>query len=456
MTTDCNTDGMVPRARYLREKLAREEAERLLEAKSRELFTLNRILEAEARRLDAAVAERTLELESALANAEAGTRAKAQFLANMSHEIRTPLNGVLGMAQSLLQDQLTPPQREKVSIIVESGQSLTTLLNDVLDLSKIEAGKLEIAPVAGDLLHLVRRTRQLFESRAEEKNIAIRVMHDQAMQTRLLYDPVRVRQCLDNLLSNAIKFTPRGSIDIIVSTSLQDSDATRVEIEVRDTGIGMSEETRARLFHAFTQADAETTRRFGGSGLGLAISRHLARLMGGDVSVRSAEGRGSSFTLTFMAQRTREEDALPHTITQAPVTQANLLRGVRALLVDDNAINRQVIKLFLGPQGLTIVEAANGQEALDKLASEPFEIVLLDVHMPVMDGREAIRRIRASAEAWQNVPVIALTADAMSGDRERFLALGMDDYVSKPVDQRELISKIARFVLEPRATTPVS
>ncbi len=443
----------VSRERYLRERMAREEAERLLEAKSRELFEANQKLEAEARRLDATVAARTMELREAVSRAEAGTRTKAQFLANMSHEIRTPLNAVLGMAQSLLDDALQEVQRDKVAIIVESGRSLTALLNDVLDLTKIEAGKLEITPIPGDLRATLRRTCQLFEAQAEEKGLALTLVFDSDLPPRLSYDPVRIGQCVTNLVSNAIKFTHTGHVTVSVSATEEVDGLHRVRIDVMDTGIGMSEDTQTRLFAIFTQADGAITRRFGGTGLGLAISRQLARLMDGDLTVRSVEGRGSTFSLSLSIWDVPEvapAEPKPGMATAGFAQPSRALRGVRVLLTDDNAINRQVVKLFLAPLGLEVVEAENGQEALDALAARPFDIVLLDVHMPVMDGREAIGRIRLSSEAWCSVPVIALTADAMAGDRERFIALGMTDYLSKPVDQRELVSKIAKYTAECR------
>ena len=442
-------DETVSRARYLRERKAREEAERLLEVKSREVFEANRRLETEARRLDAAVAARTADLETALAKAEAGERAKAQFLANMSHEIRTPLNGVVGMAQALMLEDLTPAQREKIDIIVSSGHSLTALLNDVLDISKIDAGKIEIAPVVGDVLDLLHHTHQLFEIEAAEKGIQLRLWHEPGIPRALLFDPVRVRQCLDNLVANAIKFTSRGSVEMLVGAARRGTDWC-VRIDVRDTGIGISEETQQRLFQAFTQADSETTRRFGGTGLGLTISRQLARLMGGDISLQSEEGRGSTFTFTFAASPAQDEATPSHMAGRVAETPgergATPLRGMRILLVDDNAVNRQIIRLFLVPCEVEIVEATNGREALDLLAAHEFDIVLLDVHMPVMDGCEAIRLIRASGQNWSALPVIALTADAMIGDREKYLALGMSDYMSKPVDRRELLASLTRYL----------
>ncbi len=387
-----------------------------------------------------------LALIEAKHQAEAATVAKSNFLASMSHEIRTPLNGVLGMAQSLVNDGLLADQREKVDVILESGKTLTALLNDVLDLSKIEAGKMEIAATDGDMGQTFERLRQLFLSKAVERGLNIDLDIQPGMPAMLHYDPVRVRQCVGNLLSNAIKFTERGHVSMVVSAEKAELSQWRIKVAITDTGIGMTDAVRARLFSTFTQADATITRRFGGTGLGLAITRQLAQLMGGDVAVESEPGEGSTFTLTFLADSVNELAPSVTVDSQYPApSDATMkrLRGLKVLLVDDNAVNRQVVKLFLAQLSPKFVEAVNGQEALDRLHDEKFDIVLLDVHMPVMDGKEAIRHIRASSNEWRSLPVIALTADAMSGDREKYLALGMSDYVSKPLDQRELTAKIA-------------
>jgi CheY-like chemotaxis protein len=364
----------------------------------------------------------------------------------MSHEIRTPLNGILGMTQVLQADNLTDIQKEHLNVISESGQTLMALLNDVLDISKIEAGKLEITSVDGELEITIERVRQLFQVHAEERGIAVSLEISDHLPKRLRYDPVRIRQCVANLVSNAIKFTERGRITIHVGGSHLSSGAWQVCVSVSDTGIGMDEETLSRLFGAFNQADATITRRFGGTGLGLAITRQLARLMGGDVTVESRPGEGSTFHFTFTAEagapsKPAEPAAKASPADQTDKSHMRQVLGARVLLVDDNTVNRQVVKLFMTQLAPVIVEAANGAEALERLEEHAFDIVLLDVHMPVMDGKEAIRRIRASDKPWRDIPVIALTADAMSGDKERYLSLGMSDYISKPIDARELATK---------------
>lgn len=459
-------------------------------------------------------AERTRakELKKARRAAEAASEAKSEFLAAMSHEIRTPLNGILGMAQALGSRDISPEELDMVSIILESSKSLMTILNDILDLSKIEAGKLEICPVSGDLRHKLTRLQKFYAPTAEEKGLYLKLVIDPHVPGMLVFDPVRMRQAVSNLISNALKFTSTGGIIVAVkSTAIEGhADKHMVTIHVSDTGIGISAEQRQNLFNNFSQADSSTTRKFGGTGLGLAIARRLARMMGGDIKVNSQAGKGSVFTLTFMAdigdavaprdhttelelvlasQRNtttqtasapippppepgpqpvfvssvrksaaseldgmidvssdwiEQSDTFParERATEMVARSTNSLRGLRVLIVDDNSVNRRVARLLIEPQGLIATEAENGREALDMLVREPFDMVLLDMHMPVMDGREAIKAIRASSEAWQKIPVIALTADAMSGDREKCLALGMDGYVAKPVDQRELFVEI--------------
>jgi signal transduction histidine kinase/FixJ family two-component response regulator len=392
---------------------------------------------------NARVQKAKMALEAARDEAEAATLAKSQFLANMSHEIRTPLNGVLGMAQALEGRELDPEVRDMIATIRDSGNTLMAILNDVLDLSKIEAGKLEVSAIDGHLMHTLSRVYKLFKPKADERGIGLALASNADFPDHLCYDPVRVRQCVSNLVSNAIKFTRHGSVNVRVSSTPAANGRLCVAVKVIDTGVGMDEATRAKLFEEFTQADGSTTRNFGGTGLGLAISRKLARLMGGDIVVESELGVGSTFTLTFLADPAKQVSGNSSVAKSAP-PQPGRLRDARLLLAEDNAVNRQVVRLFLQPQGAIITEAVNGAEALELLAKQEFDLVLLDVHMPVMDGIEAIARIRASDAAWGRLPVIALTADAMSGDRERLIAMGMTGYVSKPIDQKELLSEIGR------------
>jgi signal transduction histidine kinase/ActR/RegA family two-component response regulator len=372
---------------------------------------------------------------------KAESNAKSAFLANMSHEIRTPLNGMLGMAQALAQDELAPGQRAKVDLLLDSGRTLMTVVNDILDLSKITAGKMDLAPVEVDLAQQLRAAVDLFRPRAQEKSLHIDLVIDIDMPRRMRLDPVRARQCFNNLLSNAIKFTHEGQVTVAARVARRHGEPLKVEIDVADTGEGMDADQVSRLFSDFSQVDDTTNRRFGGTGLGLAISRRLARVMGGDITVVSSPGKGSTFRLTVTAEEATGPVAVDADGTRLPPRAT--LRGKRVLLVDDNAINRRVVQMFLAPYGPEVAEAANGREALDRLARDSFDVVLMDVHMPVMDGVEAIRCVRASGQDWADIPAIMLTADAMQGDRERYLATGANGYVSKPIDQRELLTAIA-------------
>ena len=396
--------------------------------------------------------EHQRKLRHAKREALAASEAKSEFLASMSHEIRTPLNGILGMAQALGHRDLKADECEMVDAILDCSKSLMTLLNDILDLSKIEAGKLEITPIADDLRHKLRRTESFYRPKADEKGLSFRVIVDKGVPSKLEFDPVRLRQCVDNLVSNALKFTHKGGVILAATTEESDTPGRiRLKMHVSDTGIGMNAEQVDNLFQNFQQADHSTTRSYGGTGLGLSISRKLARQMGGDITVVSKPGKGSIFTLTLEAGVVASQPAAPQPVQieesgtdAAPASTADnvSMTGKTALIVDDNHINRRVARLFVEPMGLKVLEADSGMQALEQLEHKPIDIVLLDIHMPEMDGPETLDRIRASNEAWADVPVIALTADAMAGDRERYLSLGMSGYVAKPIDERQLMSSL--------------
>ncbi|MFT4251276.1 MAG: ATP-binding protein [Caulobacter sp.] len=397
-------------------------------------------------------------LKDARGRAEAASDAKSAFLAVMSHELRTPLNGMLGMAQALRADRagvdgLGVGQREQIDLLIDSGETLLVLLNDILDLSKIEAGKLEIAPTAGDLVQTVGRLVNGFQPTAREKGLLLSFDVVGDPPPCLTFDVVRVRQCVANLVSNALKFTSEGKVAVTLSCAPEpNSGRQSVRLTVSDTGIGMAPATLNKLFGAFTQADASTTRNYGGSGLGLNITRRLAEMMGGSVTVRSREGEGSLFTLRFMADVAVGDAAETPAAEPAALEMDALaaLGGARMLVVDDHPVNRRVIRLFLEPFGCELVEVENGQEALDAVAAHGFDIVLMDVNMPVMDGLEATRRLRADPR-WARLPIVALTADVMQTQIRTCLEAGMDAHVAKPIDMRNLLSVLAQVVVAAQA-----
>ncbi|GEM_PF-2664756 len=383
-------------------------------------------------------------LELAKSQAEAASQAKSEFLALMSHELRTPLNGMLGIAQSMKLEPLAPSQYEQVDLLEESGRTLLALLNDVLDLAKIEAGKLEIAPITSDLAHLADRVVRLNVPLARERGTQITLLIDEAMPGSLVFDPLRVRQCLANLISNAVKFTPAGQIQVRVSCEpAQEAGAVMAKIVVADTGVGMSPQVLEKLFTPFVQADAATARRTGGTGLGLNITRRLAKMMGGAVTARSVEGRGSTFTLTFRC-------ALPAAGASASF-QPKDGNPLRLLVVDDYPVNRKVIGMMLSPLGCEIVEADNGQHAIEALNDRDFDMMLIDFNMPVMGGLEATRRIRAEPR-FKDLPIVCLTAGVMDEERSAALSAGMDAFIEKPIEMAALVSTIGR--LDRRAGAP--
>jgi signal transduction histidine kinase len=385
-------------------------------------------------------------------HSEEATRAKSRFLATMSHEIRTPLNGVLGMAQAMANDTLSKPQRERLDVIQKSGESLLTVLNDVLDMSKIEAGKLEIEEIAFDLETVALTVTAAFDAVAAAKALALRLTLQPGAEGHYLGDPTRLRQILMNLVSNALKFTERGFIDIEIKPALGGLD-----FAVRDSGIGMTPDQCSGLFQTFSQADPSTTRKYGGTGLGLAICQELSLLMSGSLGVQSVLGQGSVFSLFLPLRPVPEESAAPR---PEPQRQDQII-DLRVLAAEDNSVNQLVLTTLLGQAGVTPVIVENGVQAIEAWSLSDWDLILMDIQMPVMDGPTASREIRSreAIEGRPRTPIIALTANAMTHQVQEYLDAGMDGFVAKPIEIARLfdtIDQVLRAATEDRpGATPI-
>lgn len=400
------------------------------------------------------------ELVEAKTEAERATESKSRFLANMSHEIRTPLTAILGFAENLSEEDLTTRERlEAVETIQRNGSHLLNVINDILDLSKIEADRIQLEKVECSPIAIVKEAVDAIRDQAVRKSLAVNTSFDSEIPTTIKTDPLRVRQILINLISNAVKFTETGHVDVHVKCT-REPDGTRLIVRVIDTGIGMSDSAIQRLYQPFTQADSSTTRKFGGTGLGLTISKKLVEMLGGEIRVNSQLNAGTRFDVLIPVECRRSTvwhsvDDLNHartppaqTLKRPPQTtktsQEGALTGFRVLLAEDGFDNQQLISFVLKKAGATVKIAENGQLAIEQFTksreeNRAYDVILMDMQMPVMDGYTATTKLR---EMGATLPIIAITAHAMSGDREKCLAAGCDDYLRKPIDRQKLISTI--------------
>ena len=394
--------------------------------------------------------------------AEAASQAKSLFLANMSHEIRTPLNGVMGFLKLLSKTTLNEIQSDYLKTTEVSAKMLMTVINDILDFSKIEAGKISIEQIEIDFKELLVESVSLHSAIAKSKGVDLALVFDKALPIRLYGDSTRISQVLSNLLGNAIKFTPHG--EIIVRADLkEESDVdVLVELSVRDSGIGIPGEVQERLFQPFRQADASTTRKYGGTGLGLAISQTLVELMGGKISVESQVGVGTRFAFSLRLPKQRAALITLGPATASPEASVSLLKSKetggkpRVLIVDDNEINRKLVKILVEQMGGETDLAENGLQAVEACNQRSYDLILMDDHMPVMDGVVASTHIRQSEKGKRRTLIIALTANAMKGDRERYIEAGMDEYLSKPLNEKVFVNILQRMGLVVDATTGIA
>ncbi|MAC83704.1 MAG: hybrid sensor histidine kinase/response regulator [Arcobacter sp.] len=423
--------------RFRRERKARKEAEELLEKKSSEVYNINKNLEK-------SIYERTLELEEALKIATTAKEIKSNFLANMSHEIRTPMNGILGFTELLLKTKLDEKQKKYLDIVESSTKTLMSIINDILDFSKIESGKTVIDSVKVDIKKELKNNILLFSENAQKKEIVYTFNIDEKIADFLYVDIHKLKQVLSNLITNAIKFTNKNKkININIELKNDSINKQKLLFSVQDEGCGIPFEKQDKIFEAFIQADNSTTREFGGTGLGLNISSTIVKLLAGELKLESKENIGSTFYFELELEKTQNDEQVTEEYLDLKISKNKTTENLNILVVDDNEINSLLISEILKDLNINFELAQNGQLAIDKCKEEKFDIILMDINMPILNGIEATYILKN--EYKLKTPIIALTANSLEGDKEKFINYGMDDYLSKPFNVDKFIDILNKF-----------
>lgn len=434
-----------------RERRARKAAEAIIEKKSLDIYHVNQQLLSLNNSLENRILERTREIEDSRMEllkakeiAEQSTQAKSMFLSNMSHEIRTPLNGIIGITEIMLRETGEQHIREMLNTVKYSADNLLGIINDILDFSKIEAGKVTFENIPFNLRQLLERLKEIMSFKAQEKKLDLNMTTDPNIPEMILGDKVKLNQILTNLLGNALKFTEKGFINLSVKILSTDKNNINLQFSVADSGIGIPANRIGSIFESFTQSSQTITRRFGGTGLGLTITKKLVELQGGEISVESKEGEGTVFRFMLSFGTTK---AAGDNQKEASFKTFKKLDGLKILVVEDNVINQFVAVSVLKNWGVETAVCNNGEEAITKLSVEKYNLILLDLHMPVMDGYETCKIIRdpSSSVLDHQVPIIALSADAFIDNKNKVLEAGMDDFATKPINQLNLYEKILKY-----------